>query len=76
VKNLKKIRESKGISKTKLAKHVGLKYHTILRYEQGKIRNPSYWNMSKIAAALGVSVDEIMGDHIGIPSPKSEDNSS
>ena len=57
---LRAIREDKGLSGKELATAAGVKYHTFLSYEnQG--REPKQETLIKIAAALNVSIDELLG---------------
>lgn len=58
--NLRQYRERTGISAKDFAAQLGLKYTTYAGYEnQGK--EPKYDTLCKIASALHVSVDELMG---------------
>lgn len=56
--NIKKYRTSKGWNQEALAKKVRLKKETISRVENGR-QNISIDNLLKIAAALGVSLEEL-----------------
>lgn len=57
---LREVRKSKGITAKGLAAIVGIKYPTYMNYEnQG--REPKYDILAKIALALDVSVDELLG---------------
>jgi transcriptional regulator with XRE-family HTH domain len=60
-KNLKEIRRRKGWSQQKLAEVAGLSYVTIAKIEQNRAKEPTIHSMIKIADALGVSIDEIVG---------------
>lgn len=58
--NLKKYRERLGISAKDFAAQIGVKYSTFSNYEnQG--REPKYDTLCKIAAALHVSIDDLLG---------------
>lgn len=62
--NLKRIREQHGINGKEFAQKIGLNYSTYMTYEttnQQKARWPNEDTLLKIAAALGVSVDELLG---------------
>lgn len=64
--NLKRIRENTGISAKDFSKKIGCAYTTYLTYEnQG--REPKYELLIKIAAALHVSIDELLGYDPGQP---------
>jgi len=56
-KNLKRLREKKGLSQDRLAKLADIANNTIIKIEQGENINPRLDTLKKIAKALGVSVD-------------------
>lgn len=58
-KNLKKLREKKGLSQDRLAKLADLANNTIIKIEQGENINPTLSTLKKIAKALGVSIDDL-----------------
>ncbi|WP_075780055.1 LexA family transcriptional regulator [Marinitoga sp. 1137] len=58
-KRLKMIRKNKGITIEKLAQMVGVSHSTISRIESGQ--EPRAINLAKIAEALEVSLDYLMG---------------
>ena len=60
-KNIKKFRANKGLSQDKLSKKAGVAYNTVIKIESGVIQNPTVDTASKIAKALGVSVDVLLG---------------
>ena len=57
---IREIRESRGLNQTELAKRAGLQRSAIGHFETGR-RKPSWDNILKLANALEVSVDQIMG---------------
>ena len=59
-KNLKKIREKKGLSQDRLAKLADVANNTIIKIEAGKNQNPTLDTLKKIAKALEVSVDDLI----------------
>ena len=59
MKNLKKLREKKGLSQHRLAKLADVANNTIIKIEQGENKNPTLETLKKIAKALDVSVDEL-----------------
>ena len=59
-KNLKKIREKKGLSQDRLAKLADVANNTIIKIEQGENANPTLDTLKKIAKALEVSVDDLI----------------
>ncbi|MHA7870609.1 MAG: helix-turn-helix domain-containing protein [Salipiger thiooxidans] len=60
MKNLARIRKTRGFSQAKLAELSGVKQATISRIESGT-NNPSLDTADKIAAALQVSTVELFG---------------
>ena len=59
-KNLKKMRETKGISQEKLARLADVANNTIIKIEGGKNQNPTLDTLKKIAKALEISVDDLI----------------
>ena len=60
--NLKKLREKKGLSQDRLAKLADVANITIIKIEQGENINPTLDTLKKIAKALEISVDDLIGD--------------
>lgn len=58
--NIKKYRQKLGISQDRLSKMADVTYNTIIKIESGGNQNPTIDTLSKIANALGVSVDELI----------------
>ena len=58
--NIKKYRNKLGVSQDKLSKLADVTYNTIIKIESGVNTNPTIETLSKIAKALGVSVDELI----------------
>lgn len=59
--NIKKIREQKNIGITELAKKAKVGIATISELESGIRKRPSGATLKKIADALGVNLNEILG---------------
>jgi transcriptional regulator with XRE-family HTH domain len=59
-KNLKKMREQKGLSQDRLAKLADVANNTIIKIEQGENINPTLETLKKMAKALEVSVDDLI----------------
>lgn len=57
--NIKKIRLTKGLLQKQLAEKMGCNQNDISRWESGE-RTPSTENLSKIAEALGCSVNDLI----------------
>jgi len=58
-KNLKRLREKKGLSQDRLAKLADVANNTIIKIEQGENINPTLDTLKKVAKALGVGLDEL-----------------
>jgi len=59
--NIKKSRKEKGLSQDKLAKLADVTLTTLVKIESGVNDNPTIRTLKKIADALDVSIDEIVG---------------
>ena len=60
LKNLKRLRKKKGWSQEKLAREAGISYQTLIKIEQGRIKNPKLETLIKLAKALDVSLDDLI----------------
>lgn len=61
-KNLKKLREKKGLSQDRLAKLADIANNTIIKIEQGENINPRLDTLKKIAKALEAKVDDLINN--------------
>lgn len=61
LKNLAKIRKQKSWSQEKLAQEAGISYNTLIKIERSGIKNPKIETVIRLAKALKVSVDELLG---------------
>jgi len=59
-KNIKKIRQEKGISQDRLSKLADLSLNTVVTVESGANPNPTIETLTKIAKALEVGVNELI----------------
>lgn len=59
-KNLKKLRQEKGISQDRLSKLADLSLNTVVTVESGANPNPTIETLTKIAKALEVGVDDLI----------------
>jgi len=59
--NLKKLRLKKGWTQQELSHRAGLSHNSISKIEQGVSLKPEIQTMIKIADALDVSLDELVG---------------
>lgn len=60
-KNIKRIRKNKGLTQEKLARLADISNNTLVKIEMGMAKEPTITTMIKIADALGVSIDELVG---------------
>lgn len=59
---LKRIRESKGLTKYRLAKLSGMDIAYVSQLEQGEVKHPRYDTLKSLARGLEVSVGELAGE--------------
>lgn len=60
MKQIRRIRQDKGIKQKDLAAECGIRQATLSDIERGKITNPRIDTLRKIAEKLGVSVDALI----------------
>ena len=60
VAKLRMIRKAKGMTQVELAKATNINRVTIAKYESGKV-GPTLVNAEKLAQALGVPIEELIG---------------
>ena len=60
-KNLKNYRKKKGWSQDKLARAADVTHTTLVKIESGVNKNPTIQTLTKLADALEVSIDELVG---------------
>jgi len=61
LRNLKKLRNKRGWSQERLAREASISYQTLIKIEQNRIKNPRLETLIKLAKALGVSLDRLVG---------------
>ena len=59
-KNIRKLREQKGISQDRLSKLADISLNTIAKLELDETQNPTIETLQKIAKALEVRVDDLI----------------
>jgi len=59
-KNVKHLREAKGLSQEKLARLADVANNTLIKMETGENKNPTLETLKKVAKALEVSVDDLI----------------
>jgi len=69
-KRLQEARRAGGFTQQELCHKAGLSYSTLTKIERGAIKAPSIFTIQNIAAALGVTLDELMGGSGGAHQPK------
>ena len=60
LKNLAKIRKAKGLTQEALARKADISFHTLIKIESGRIKNPRIETVVKLAKALGVKTDDLL----------------
>ena len=58
--NIRRLRKKKGLSQEKLARLADISNNTLIKIEQGIAKEPTITTVTKIASALGVSIDELV----------------
>ncbi|MDD4995069.1 MAG: helix-turn-helix transcriptional regulator [Patescibacteria group bacterium] len=59
-KNIRKLREQKGISQDRLSKLANISLNTIAKLELDETQNPTIETLQKIAKALDVKVEDLI----------------
>ena len=59
-KNIKRLRQEKGISQDKLSKLADISLNTVVKIELEQSPNPTLETIQKLAKALDVSLDELV----------------
>ncbi|MBI4991864.1 MAG: helix-turn-helix transcriptional regulator [Candidatus Harrisonbacteria bacterium] len=59
-KNIKSLREAKGLSQEKLARLADVANNTLIKMETGENKNPTLETLRRVAKALEVSVDDLI----------------
>ena len=61
LKNLIELRKQNGWTQERLAIESGISYNTLIKLERNGIKNPKIETVIKLADALEVSLDELVG---------------
>lgn len=59
--NIRKLRLKKGLSQERLARLADISNATLIKIEAGVAKEPTITTVSKIANALEISIDELVG---------------
>jgi len=62
LKNIAKIRKEKKLTQEALARKAEISLHTLIKIESGRIGNPRIETVMKLAKALKVKTDDLVGD--------------
>jgi HAD superfamily hydrolase (TIGR01509 family) len=62
-KKLQDARKKAGLTQQELCQKAGLSYSTLAKIERGAIKSPSVFTVAAIAAATGVSLEELLDVH-------------
>lgn len=60
-KNIERLRKAKGLSQEKLARLADVANNTLIKMESGENQNPTLDTLKKVAKALEISVDKLIG---------------
>lgn len=60
LKNLARLRKKRGFTQEGLARKANISYHTIIKLESGRIKDPRVGTLLKLAEALGVTTDRLL----------------
>ena len=60
-KNIKRYRKERDLSQDKLSRLADVSHATIIKIESGGIQSPTIDTVQKIAKALGVGVEDLIG---------------
>lgn len=60
LKNLAKLRKEKGLTQEGLARKANISYHTVIKLESGRIKNPKIETVVKLSKALGVNLNNLI----------------
>lgn len=64
MQNIREARQLKGITQEQLAKMLGITQGAVAQWENG-LTHPSFDMLPKVAEALGMTVDELIGKKAG-----------
>jgi len=60
LKNLAKLRKEKGFTQEGLSRKADISFHTLVKIENGGIKNPRIETVKKLAKALNVKLDDLV----------------
>ena len=59
--NIRKLRLKRGLSQEKLSRLADIANATLVKIESGTAKEPTITTVAKIASALNISIDELVG---------------
>jgi transcriptional regulator with XRE-family HTH domain len=59
--NIKRIRKKNGFTQEKLARLANISNNTLVKIEMGMAKEPTITTIQKLADALDISIDELVG---------------
>ncbi len=59
--NIRRLRLKKGLSQEKLSRLADIANATLVKIESGAAKEPTITTVAKVAGALNVSIDELVG---------------
>ncbi|MFH1543241.1 MAG: helix-turn-helix transcriptional regulator [Patescibacteria group bacterium] len=62
---IKKLRNDKDLTQEELARKANIPYATLMKIENGQVKNPTIKTIYKIAKALNISLDELIDEKYG-----------
>ena len=62
MKDIKKLREERGLSRSSLAEKSGLSPSLIGKLEKGQVQSPSLYTLIQLAEGLGVGIEYLLED--------------
>ena len=66
-RNVRRVREARGLSQNALAKAAGLAQAQVWDLEAGRTQSPTAPTLQALGKALGVTVDELLREPEGVP---------
>jgi transcriptional regulator with XRE-family HTH domain len=65
--NLKRLRKARNLTQQKLAQEAGVSLIVVTKVEQGFTKDPAMSSLVKLADALSVSIDDLIGRTVPRP---------
>lgn len=60
LKNLAKLRKERRLTQEGLARKANISYHTLIKLESGRIKNPTIGTIIKLTKVLSVDINELI----------------